>query len=68
MNAPTSASVVHFYDTVAHQILCGVRGVEHHSTKHARSVRCQACVSLLVKRQAADARSRSDATNERIAP
>ena len=53
MDALTSAPPVHFYDTVAHLIVCGVHGVEHRSTKHARSVTCQACVSLLVKRQTA---------------
>ena len=48
MTAPNT-SLVHFYDISAHRILCGVRGVDHHSTKHSRSVTCQACATLLLK-------------------
>ncbi len=66
MNAPNAEPLVHFYDTLLHQIPCGVRGVEHRSTKHARSVTCQACVSLLVERRAAEAR-RAGAPLESIA-
>jgi hypothetical protein len=50
MDALTPASLVHFYDTRAHGILCGVRGPEHRSTKHSRSVTCHTCVGLLVQR------------------
>jgi hypothetical protein len=50
MTAPRT-SLIHYFDVVAHRILCGVRGVDHRSTKHSHSVNCQACVSLLVKQQ-----------------
>lgn len=50
MNALTPASLVHYYDTRAHGILCGVRGPDHRSTKHSRSVTCHACIGLLGKR------------------
>ncbi len=50
MDALTPATLVHFYDTRLHQILCGVRGFDHKSTKHSRSVTCQACVALLGER------------------
>jgi hypothetical protein len=66
MDALTSAQVVHYFDTHLHRILCGLRGVEHRSTKHARSVTCQACVGLLVTRLAAsDARGDSDVVSGR---
>jgi hypothetical protein len=48
------ASVVHFYDTRTRGILCGVRGPEHRSTKHARGVTCDACVGLLGPRRTPD--------------
>jgi hypothetical protein len=50
MDALTSASLVHYYDTRLHRILCGLRGFEQRSTKHSRSVTCHACVGLLTKR------------------
>lgn len=50
MNALTPTSLVHYYDIRTHGILCGVRGAEHRSTKHSRSVTCHACVGLLGKR------------------
>jgi hypothetical protein len=53
MEALTPATPVHFYDTRAHVILCGLRGFEHRSTKHSRSVTCHACVGLLRERLAA---------------
>jgi hypothetical protein len=52
MDALTPTAVVHFYDTHRHAILCGVRGFEHRSSKHARSVTCEACVGLLGKHPA----------------
>jgi hypothetical protein len=52
MDALTPASKVHFYDTRLHQILCGLRGFEHRSTKHSRDVTCDACVGLLRERPA----------------
>lgn len=39
--------VIHFYDVRVRAILCGLRGYEHRSTKHARGVTCTACVALL---------------------
>jgi hypothetical protein len=50
MDALTPASLVHYYDTHLHEILCGVRGFDHRSTKHSRQVTCHACVGLLGKR------------------
>lgn len=47
MKVPNIATPVHSYDTGQHRIVCGVRGVEHRSTKHSRSVTCPACVALL---------------------
>jgi hypothetical protein len=46
----TPASVVHFYDTQAHRIACGVSAFDHRSTKHGRQVTCPACVTLLGER------------------
>ena len=54
MSELTAASVIHFYDTRTHGILCGVRGAEHRSTKHSRSVTCHRCVGLLADRPALD--------------
>ncbi len=50
MNPPAAAALVHFYDTRLRTILCGLRGFEHRSTKHARGVTCPACLGLLGKR------------------
>ncbi len=55
MSELTAASVVHYFDTNTHRILCGVRGAEHRSTKHSRSVTCHVCVGLLAERPARDA-------------
>ena len=55
MSELIAASVIHFFDTHTHRILCGVRGAEQRSTKHARSVTCQACVGLLADRPPRDA-------------
>jgi hypothetical protein len=52
MNALTPTSVVHYFDTRTHGILCGVHGADHRSTKHSRSVTCHACVGLLRERPA----------------
>jgi hypothetical protein len=49
------AILIHFYDVRVHETLCGLRGFEHRSTKHARGVTCPACVGLLHQRLAADA-------------
>jgi hypothetical protein len=51
MDTLTPESVIHFYDTRLHETLCGLRGFEHRSTKHAHGVTCQKCVGLLRERQ-----------------
>ncbi len=50
MDALTPASLVHFYDTHAHRIACGVSGFDHRSTKHPRQVTCQSCIALIGER------------------
>jgi hypothetical protein len=50
MNEPTAPSFVHYYDTRLRTILCGLRGFEQRSTKHAHGVTCPACLGLLGKR------------------
>lgn len=44
---PQNTSMVHFYDTRSRAIACGVRGLDHRSTKHARQVTCPRCVERL---------------------
>lgn len=61
MDALTTASLVHYYDTRLHAILCGLRGFEHRSTKHSRNVTCQRCVGLLGTRPIPTAPSASGA-------
>ncbi len=60
MNALPAASLVHFYDTRLRVILCGLRGFEHRSTKHAHGVTCPACLGLLGKRPPASARNTTE--------
>jgi len=50
MSTLTPATLVHFYDTSLRRILCGLRGFEARSTKHAHGVTCPACIGLLGKR------------------
>lgn len=50
MDATSNAAEIHYYDTEERRILCGLRGFDHRSTKHARGVTCQACVGLLARR------------------
>jgi hypothetical protein len=50
MDSLIPVALVHFYDTSLHRIVCGKRGAEHRSTKHARSVTCDACLGLLRER------------------
>ncbi len=45
-----AARVIHFYDTKLRETLCGLRGFEERSTKHARGVTCRACAGLLHER------------------
>ena len=58
---------IHFYDTDQHRILCGLRGFESRSSKHARSVTCPTCVELLGERKAA-ARAAADRDATAAAP
>lgn len=51
METLSATNVVHYYETRLHETLCGLRGFEHRSTKHARGVTCSACVGLLRERQ-----------------
>jgi hypothetical protein len=67
MNALTPASLVHFYDTDRHAILCGLRGFEHRSTKHSRNVTCQTCVGLLGTRPRTASHTPADAPVENAA-
>jgi hypothetical protein len=55
MEALNPIRLVHYYDTQQHRIVCGA-GIDHRSTKHARSVTCQKCVGLL--------RAKSEASHE----
>lgn len=52
MDELVPVSVIHFYDVRLRETLCGLRGVEHRSTKHARGVTCPACTGLLHQRLA----------------
>jgi len=45
--AVSSSSLIHFYDTARHVILCGVSGFPDRSSKHERSVTCPSCVERL---------------------
>ena len=55
MNAQIAAPPVHHYDPHQRLILCGLRGLDHRSTKHARGVTCPACLELLGKEHSASA-------------
>ena len=50
MAKQTSDRLVHYYDTERHQILCGHRTAEDHSTKHPRGITCVDCLALLRER------------------
>ncbi len=54
MEEPVAATLIHFYDVRLRETLCGLRGFEHRSTKHARSVTCPACIGLLHERLTPD--------------
>lgn len=53
-------NLIHFYDVSLRRTLCGLRGFDHRSTKHARNVTCPACVGLLHQRLAPGAVARPD--------
>lgn len=55
MIALTTVPTIHHYDPQHHLILCGLRGFDHRSTKHVRSVTCPACLGLLGKGPSAGA-------------
>lgn len=54
MDTLNAAPVVHFYDTHTRETLCGLRGFEERSTKHARGVTCPTCAGLLHERLSPD--------------
>ncbi len=54
-DALTPARLVHYFDTRQRRILCGAAGLDLRSTKHARTVTCEACIGLLRDRLAASA-------------
>lgn len=58
MDELSTTPVVHYFDTELHRILCGVRGADHRSTKHARGVSCPACVGLMGKRSTSSLHAR----------
>jgi len=61
MDTLTPESVIHFYDIRLRETLCGLRGFEHRSTKHAHGVTCAKCVGLLQERQPPPAASKTGA-------
>lgn len=65
MDALTPTVRIHFYDTTQHRIVCGLRGFDHRSTKHARDVTCDACLALLASRAGAAAETASAADASR---
>ncbi len=60
MDELNTIPIVHYFDTQLHRILCGVRGADHRSTKHARGVSCPTCVGLMGSRAGASARAHAD--------
>jgi hypothetical protein len=60
MEKQTTDRLVHYYDTERHEVLCGTRTAEDHSTKHPRGITCSDCIALL--RERADARTSATAT------
>ncbi len=67
MDDVAPVSLIHFYDVRLRETLCGLRGFEHRSTKHARGVTCPACVGLLHERLAPRAVPNRDNRSESIA-
>ena len=47
MAKQTNDRLVHHYDIERHQVLCGTRTAEDHSTKHRRGITCPDCSELL---------------------
>jgi hypothetical protein len=50
MAKPTSDRLVHHYDTERHEVLCGTRTADDHSTKHTRGITCGDCAAILRER------------------
>jgi hypothetical protein len=61
MTKQTSDRLVHHYDTERHEILCGTRTADDHSTKHTRGITCGDCAAILRERTEG-ARSSADAS------
>lgn len=55
MAKQTNDRLVHYYDTLEHHVLCGMRTAEDHSTKHRRGITCRDCLALLREQGAAGA-------------
>lgn len=54
MNALTPTRLVHHFDIRLRRIACGLHGYDHRSTKHVRSVTCDACIGVLRERPTHD--------------
>lgn len=63
MGAPMPSTLIHYYDTGSRSIACGVRGLEHRSTKHVRQVTCEACNSAVRERSVQGAREDAGAAD-----
>lgn len=66
MDELNTTSVVHFYDTQSRRILCGARGPDERSTKHARSVSCPTCVGLMGTRPSAGSPARPEVAADQL--
>ena len=42
---------VHHYDTERHQVACGSRATDDHSTKHLHDVTCAECITVARKEE-----------------
>jgi hypothetical protein len=62
-----AVSLIHFYDVRRRETLCGLRGFEHRSTKHARGVTCKACSGRLRDRLTTAAVPAPDAIGNSVA-
>ncbi len=63
MAKQTNDRLVHYYDTQRHEVLCGTRTAEEHSTKHPRGITCSDCIALLRERAEAGTSSGADASS-----
>jgi hypothetical protein len=67
MDELTVVSLIHFYDVGLREMLCGLRGFEHRSSKYARNVTCPACVGLLIARRSSQAASSAGSEHGSVA-